>query len=434
MFSKDAASSLKLFKIFSACFFLSLLPRLAFLFLRPVEDPSWSHYWNLSSGLMNFHTLGYSGEQVTNIEPGYPFFLAAARAMTGGNVTGVFFVQVLVASLGGPLVCALAMRMGACLKAAFFAAVVFAFYPYLIGQSTVVIEVPVFTTLLMGSCVCYAWLNQKPGVLAAIACGLIMGLTILVRTMVLPAFAAGLLVLALRRQWKAALMAGFVFFVVAGPWFWRSYRIDGSIIPPRGGWNFLQSACPYSKKIIPEYNPDILDSYVSLLLQKERPDLVDAPDRPTLGKEVDDFFSAKAWEFVRSHPGEVLWMKLKNIFYLFHPRIVPFQSMDENTRIEFTGPEDFKITGIPKRPAGFELAYTLTYAPVFLLACAGIFFRWKNRRQDLFLYLIILNFTAVYSICWPATRLRVPMDFILIVFAAFAVERLLSRRPVPCPN
>lgn len=416
-------------KTFFALFFLAWVPRAAFFFIRGYEDPTWSHYWNLSSGLLKYGTFGYSGEQVTNIEPGYPVFLAFARMVTGGNISAVFLLQTAVAALGAPLMHVLSRQAGLGPRVSFISGIIFAFYPYLIGQSAEVIEVPLFTLLLMASAVCWLRARQSPGWIPAVVCGLIMGLTVLTRSMVLPAFFTGILFFAFQSRWRTFFLAGVLAFAVAAPWFARNHSIDGSFVPPRSGWNLLQAHSPYSKKIIPEYNPDILDAYVSKLMKEERPDLYDAEERPTLGREVDDFFTKKAWAYMRAHPWETVSSRILNVFYLYYPRIVPFRSMDRNTRIEFTGPEDFRIEGIPRRPAGFELAYTLTYTPVFLLACAGVYIRRRSWKGDLIFYLILLNFTAVYAFYWPATRLRSPMDFVLILFAAAAAERLIRKTP-----
>ncbi len=419
--------------LFFVIFLLAFIPRLSLLLLSSFPDPGWSAHWNLASGILKYHTFGYHGERVTNIEPGYPFFLSVARFLSHEHLLVTFCFQAAFASLGAVFLFLLTLELLHDRKAAWLSAVFYAFYPYLIGQAVSIIEVPVFTTLLIASVYFFVKVQKETrySFLNSALCGLAFGLTLLVRSMVLPAFALSLLVLLVKKKNWSFMTVLFFLCAVAAPWFLRSHSVDGSWIPPRGGWNFLQGNCPYSEKIIPAYNPDLLDGYVSEILETERPDLIEI-EKETDAAESDKLFKAKAFDFIKKHPWRMAKLKIKNIFYLFYPRIVPFYSMDENTKIQLSDPDtgDFKVENIPKRGLMRELSYSLTYTPIFLLAIAGMYLRRKRIQEDLIFYFIILNFTAVYVLCWPATRLRVPMDFILMLFAAYTLSQW-KRPPSP---
>lgn len=415
--------------------FLAAAARGMFLLTKfPLEDPAWSPHWNLATGLLKYGTLGYHGERVTNIEPGYSLFLAATRWIFQENLTLVFTSQIAVSVLSVFFLYALTLRMTGNVFTARLSAFFFAVYPYLIGQSVSIIEVTLVASQLIVCAYFWASANQTQTLNNAVLCGLVFGLTFLTRSMVLPCFVLCFLAFLFQKKIKVFLAASLVFLAVVSPWIVRSYSVDGTIIPPRGGWNFLQGNCPYSDKIIPDYNPDLLDAYVSQVLEKERPDLAEGPERETLGKDVDRFFSAKAFEFIKENPWRFLRLKILNVFYLYHPRIVPFYSMDRQTKIHFTGPETFEVEGVPQRGTAKESAHFIFYGFLLLTAAAGIWTRRKEWRKDLFFYFLALNFTLVYSLYWPATRLRAPMDFILMFFSACAlagsekIKRLFRER------
>lgn len=405
-------------------FFLTVFLRGIYFLNRPFENPEWSAHWNLASGLLKYGTLGYAGEKVTNIEPGYPFMIAAGRLL--GGHAGFAWLQIMIAGLGAVFIQRLAQTMTNDRRIGVVAAVLYAFYPYLIGQSVQIIEVTLFTSLLAA---CAYFFSRPSSFKNSVFCGIFFGLALLTRSMIFPAFvmAGAVLLWQKRARDFAVIMLTMTSLVI--PWMVRSHAVDGSWVPPRSGWNFLQGNCPYSDKIIPKYNPDLLDVYVNELLNRKKPEWAEA-DYPALAREMDDFFTAEAWEFIKAHPWRTLKLKLLNVFYLFHPRIVPFYGMDAGTRITFTGPETFEIKNIPKRGILKEAAHSIFYGFIFLTAAAGIFIRRKRWMQDIFLYLIIFNFTAVYALYWPATRLRAPMDFIFMIFSACFLVASFSRKKV----
>jgi hypothetical protein len=65
-----------------------------------------------------------------------------------------------------------------------------------------------------------------------------------------------------------------------------------------------------------------------------------------------------------------------------------------------------------------------TYTPVLLLAIVGIVATWGQRRLLLPIYVYIVTFIAPYAIFFPTTRYRMPIDFLLILFAAVALANL----------
>lgn len=420
---------MKALRIWIYLWLSAFLPRFIFLWISSPSDPSsWSHYWNLSTGLLRFGTFGYAGERVTNVEPGYPILLAVLRLLTRDQLFWVLTGQIILTSFGAVLIFELLRKFRIQKSLSILGALLYSFYPYLIGQASSVIEVSILSTLLILNSVCYlqAWQHKKG--FYALVCGLSFLATIYIRMMVLPAVAASVLVFLFHGRWKTFAYVTFICVLGLLPWFLRNAHIDGSFIPPRSGWNLIQGNCPYSDRIIPSYNPDLLGSYVTKLLEKERPDLVTAPDRESLGREVDDFLSAKSFQFMRENPWETVWLRLKFAFYLFYPRIVPFYSMDESTHIEWIGDRDFRVVGIPDRGFWRETAHSLAYGFILFMGIFGMLKRRKITPEESFFYFLLINFTLVYAFYWPATRLRAPIDFIFMIYTAFALESFFNRK------
>jgi hypothetical protein len=67
----------------------------------------------------------------------------------------------------------------------------------------------------------------------------------------------------------------------------------------------------------------------------------------------------------------------------------------------------------------------LSYLPILILGCAGLLLSGRRWRELLPIYLYFAVFTAVYCVFMPTTRYRLPLDFFLVIFAAYAVTRMV---------
>jgi 4-amino-4-deoxy-L-arabinose transferase-like glycosyltransferase len=111
------------------------------------------------------------------------------------------------------------------------------------------------------------------------------------------------------------------------------------------------------------------------------------------------------WEFVRESPTRSLILSGRKI-------------------LEFWSPKPDAVTAGPANggPAKDWISI-LSYTPVLLLAIAAIYLLRPQTRRFLPIYAYILTFTAVYAVLLPTTRYRLPLDFFLIIFAAYALKR-----------
>ena len=83
------------------------------------------------------------------------------------------------------------------------------------------------------------------------------------------------------------------------------------------------------------------------------------------------------------------------------------------------------------------VSYSVFYAVVLAAAVAGIFARRRALlRDDAMLIWILGTFALIHAVYFPATRYRAPVTFILLFYAAVALDRwyaalLDSRRHSP---
>lgn len=392
--------------IFLVCF----VPRALYLTLVEVS-PYTSFYWPLSGELLHRGTLSYGSTPTTFCEPFYPFFLALARRLTFDHLKLSVLLQIMAASLGANFFYKLSLSLSKSRGVAALAVLQYAFYPYFIRQSAAIIEVPLLTTLLILSAYTYCRAS-RPKDFAL--CGLAFGFTLLMRSTVLPVFLLALGAQAFKKQFKNALILAIAAFVPVLPVLVRNYGVDHSLLPTRSGINLLCGNCRYTGKLLPAYNLDGLYPYLSDLLEKEKPARIEWNE-----KQVDDFYLRKAWEYIREHPAETLKQKLKNIFYFFHPRLIPFYPETPTLRAGSWEEGKFEMEPLHSRGIAGEWAHTVSYSFILVTAWLGFFLRRRCLREDFILWAIVLGFILIYCILYfPATRYRAPMDFVFMFYSA----------------
>ena len=380
--------------------------------------PSDSYYWHLSTDLLRFGTLGFNGIKTTGFEPLYPLFLAFARWITFNHQFLVLTFQILVGTIGCLYLYELANLLSGNKRVALFASLIYSFYPYLIYQAGMISETTLFSTWLIITAYYYSKTTDFKNVLL---CGVFFGLSILTRTTALPILFLASIALAIQKLYRQTILIFTTAVLMLLPLLIRNYRIDGSLFLTRSGENLFDSNCKYSDKLIPAYSIDFLYPYVLQLVKQERPNMT----RYT--KEWDQFFKDKAIQFIKENPGRIFILKLKNIFYLFSPHIIPHYPANKKSLLILEPSGTVRVVHLSPRSPIKELTYSIPYVFVFLTAVAGIYLRRKEFQRDLILYLIVFSFIAVHSLYFPTTRLRTPMDFVLIFYSACAIEIFLKR-------
>ena len=394
------------------------MPRLACLWWEAPSGTPDAYYWALSDSVLHPGVLGFDGQPSTGYEPLYPLFLAAARWLTGDSLAWVLVLQIAVASIGAVYFYRLCLLL-ANERTARFGVLLFSFHPYLAYQSASIIEVAFLATLLVAAAFHFCRIES---VCSALAAGAFFGLTLLARTAALPIVVLGAAFLAYRGRRMQALAMALSAMLVAAPMMLRNHAVDGSYLPTRSGVNLFAGNNQYADMVIPDYNPDLLGGYAEGLQKKEAPELTNASE-----PQIDAFYRDKAIDWMLREPLRAARLKLLNVLYFFHPRMVPYLSSDENTRLLLTANGGIKVDGAPARGALGEWLQETFCGAMFLTALAGIWLRREQAGRDAILYLMLLAFVLVSSAFFPATRLRAPVEYALMFFSACAMARWTRR-------
>jgi hypothetical protein len=189
------------------------------------------------------------------------------------------------------------------------------------------------------------------------------------------------------------------------PWTVRNAVRFHAFVPTSAkfGENFYAGNSPHAA----EY---IADGKSTDLLRLRR----DAPKPPDSWNDVrrDSWWLHRGLDWAKAHPGA--WAHALKI------KLEAFWSWDLN-------PKTLGETGTK------ELLYTATYLPLLLVALAGLALglRVGRRREVAFCALLLAAFTLIHVLVVGYTRLRAPLDPLLMALAAFvlveAVEVLRRR-------
>ena len=416
--------------VFLAC----LLPRLAALAVWPIDTDTL--YYALSTGLVRDGQFAINGGVTTRIEPFYPLALAAGRLVTGDRVAAVLVLQILAASAAGVLLFLFTRDRLRDERAAWIAAALYAVSPYLIRQSVAFMEVTPAVVLLIAAAwgidrllppdggghatTRLTWLPPLGGRSpwlpplggSSVLLGLLFGAVVLTRFSFLPIALGGVVVLTWRHGVRPAVIAGGAACALLVPWMLYSRVVSGMALPPRIGENLFVSTSEYARPIVPTLNVDLLlplvdELVIAEMARRGAADFgLDEQDRLLLQWTTD---------FARAHPLEAIAMKMKNLAFIFQPRLLPFYEMaGRATLVEGR----LEIPPQRPRPLVFEIAAGAFQAVLLCGGIAGIVIRRRLWRDDAFLLIVGGSVIGVNAIFFPTSRLLAPMTFVWIFYAA----------------
>lgn len=94
----------------------------------------------------------------------------------------------------------------------------------------------------------------------------------------------------------------------------------------------------------------------------------------------------------------------------------------------------FKFWPSPESSRVSNLSRVLSFGIALPFMLAGLWMSRRNWRRTMPLLIFSLVYTAVHLLSWALIRYRLPVDAVLLVFAAVAVERLLARVGLLAPD
>jgi hypothetical protein len=256
-----------------------------------------------------------------------------------------------------------------------------------------------------------------------------LGSAILIRAMVAPALVLTTVALIVTRRYRIAVAVAVTTSVVTAPWLVRNYMLNGAIAPTRNGVSFFMGNSRYAAALFPAHNIDLLMQFTDSIPARERPDLL----VPAAEQRLDAFYWDLAWEEIGARPLETVALKARYLAYFFWPRLMPSRIMTADTTITLSLDGAVQVRNSLPRPALDEIAYSSSYIAVFVAALMGI---WRRRRvlnEDAILWCVLVTFVTVHVAYHPATVYRVPVEFVLLFYAAvglkWAHQALSHRQP-----
>jgi hypothetical protein len=203
---------------------------------------------------------------------------------------------------------------------------------------------------------------------------------------------------------KGLSLATLVLFLLIIPWTIRNYRAFGTfvLLNTNAGFAFFWGNHPvYGTHFIPLLPSSGPNSYYELI-PKELLSLNEAKlDKALLGKGI---------QFVVDDPSRFFWLSLSRIpvFFEFWP-----------------SPASGLISNI-SRVASFGICLPFMVYGLWLSMTR----EWKSRTTSersaiLLLLLFVCFYSAIHLLSWALIRYRLPIDAVLLVFAALGIENLI---------
>lgn len=394
-------------KYLISIFIAALSARLVYvlIFAGPYLSPD-SQDWIAGTRLIvEQHTFGDYWRP-----PLYSFFLAGIYYFLGESVSAVRIIQ----SLLGAFTCLMVYFAGKILfnrKTGMIGSILAAFYPYFIYYTGDILSETLLTFLLSSSVALLVWFQQRPGYRRAILSGFCLGLTSLCKPVILPFVLLFLvwIVIALRRQrahaWLTVLLVGSSVLLAILPWTIRNYfYYHEFILVSTSGPALWFSYNPFAERLerVPELLPTAQQNKHSLpddftYYPVKRYAEINSLPR----KEANQVFREEAWYYMKKNPAKVLWLWYKRLGHFW--RLYPLVATSTN-----------------------KIAAFVSSGIVVIGGWAGIFISWQIRPKCRLLVWLIVSYTAIYCFFLTNIRYRVPLDAVMMIFAAIAIYRLYN--------
>ena len=369
-------------------------------------------------------TLGHGfvldvGQPYSFNPPGYAFVLACSYFLFGQNWFAVAFSQAAISMISIALVYLVARKLFN-RESGMFAAALSSFYPYTVYHSSRVMDTTLFTLIMLVIICLLVHVWQDADWKKWLLIGLVMGLGCLVRTTMLAVFISIsvwlIIVLGWRQGVAAISICSLGVILVVSPWTARNFVTERELIfiSSKG----MANAYIGNNQLTMEY----IDQGISLdkLWQDDR---FEWPPKGLSGADERRWYFSQVVEFVKNNTNDYQ--------ILLYRKLNSFWSPSINPSIEHSGGSDawsedgglfFNVSFRYVR----DITYTVSYVILVVLAVLGLANSLSWRRETLLVLLILSMYTLVNVLVWTSTRLRIPLDSLLAIFAGFGLLRALN--------
>lgn len=411
-------------------FLLALIARVGMALWMP-DEIVWSDGHRYEKVAMNLLAgEGFGGfEENRRSVPTQPVIIAGIYSIFGRDYT---ILRLFFAGLGA-LTCVLAFALGTELfgrSVGILAGIMLALYPYYVYLFAL-FEYPQPFFVFVMSCffILFYLYSDRRRVLYILTAGICLGLGILsVPTILLyvPLLLLWLVVQPIFRDQlvKAPFVLLIGVMIPITPWTIRNYLAYDHfvLVNSAGGVEFWrannETYYQHGKKaVVYVCQPPYQDT--SFCREKKRvQNVFKTEDLGSIEKELEKqrTYWLKGLSFIKDDPARFLEITV----YKFAELWSPFSNPVSKGKGRF---DKFR-----------NLITLISYTPVLLLAIGGFVKSIGSWRRLMPIYLYFVTFSMAYSIFLPSTRYRLPLDFFLIIFAAYMFfiiwQRLTPLGPV----
>lgn len=370
------------FKFLFVFFLIAMILAIGYLNLGiifPLSGDS-QYYEPLALSILRGKGFTIENKAVSQVTPGYPFFLALVYSIFGHNHSAVIIIQFLILALISSTVYCIGKKfLNLPQNLVFLASLTVLIWPYFILYSTLILTEILFTFFLLLSVYLFLIFQKNFSLKSGFLTGFCFALAALIRPVILllPFWLIFVLFLTTRsNQGKSHLLKMVlvlvVFLISLTPWIIRNYIQFHQFIPLASG-------------LIP-----ILErAYISL-------DYTQGSQALLLGEAN--------WK-------TVILARLKNIFLFWNPGA-------QGDRTELF------IKKYPWLNLLF-LIYKITFLTILALAFLSL--KFAKKKEILLLWATIFYFWAFHTILYPYPRYTLPIIPLVILLAFYTINYFLSQ-------
>jgi 4-amino-4-deoxy-L-arabinose transferase-like glycosyltransferase len=325
----------------------------------------------------------------------YPLYLAGTYAITGYHPLAARLLQ---GAVGGALMCFLVYKIGRRVSdenTGLVAAGLAAVYSYFIYYNVALMTETFSIVLILLTLYLSIELKENPTPMRWVGLGLSLGLAALLRQTVLlfAPFLLFWLFMELKargiRWWYFALPVVIIFLVIS-PWTLRNYLAYREFL-------LLNSNAGYA--LYASNNPNLGTDWRNELVVVPVPEELAGQNEA----QLDRALTQKGLEIILADPNRYLRLTLNKTLEYFR-----FWPSSDSSRISNLN-----------RVLSFGL-----YLPFMILGVGLSVSRWRNFLP---LYLFMVIHTGIHLLSWPSPRYRLPVDTLLMVFAALTLIELAKQ-------
>ncbi|MFQ6070844.1 MAG: glycosyltransferase family 39 protein [Candidatus Aminicenantales bacterium] len=372
----------------------------------------------IASNLVRGNGFSLEPGQPTAVnEPLYPLLVALSYRLFGRAWFGVALLQSVVAALNALILFSLALIIFRSWKIGFSVFFLFLFYPFYIFQSVSISDTVFFCFLLALSVWTTVLSVKKRKLWIALISGGCWGLALLTRFSAVSIFPFALVYLFInlpaKKALKAAAAALLAALVVLAPWVYRNYSLsDQFLISTHGA---IEVWFGYNRDTLHVVSNDITVDSMRRNLKDKVPALKEVETgmfRSSIEREAEEgrVLLREALDFALKNP--VLSLRMIPV------KLWKFWSWNYNP---------VPTTSDPVQDILRQVIYTVSYFPLLFLAFPGVVISRRIWRTHSIFIMLFIGYSALHALVYGFSRLRVPLDQFLIIYASVTLVFLLGK-------